>query len=336
MPSISPKDKFARYVGLLGVLIASGTVGFTIIEGWKPIDSLYMTVTTLATVGYGDFHPLTGIGRIFTMILIVCGVGTLLYILSDVAHILANSDIKEILGRRRMKEQIKKLSDHQILCGFGRTGQEVAHQFKQHDVPFVVIEQEQLLFQRAVDKGFLALIGDATTDECLLEANIQHAKGVICTLPDDAANTFITLAARGFNEKISIVCRAANPGAESKMMLAGARNVISPYVIAGRRMASAVTHPLVLEFLDVAMHNAQFDLKLEQIVLSFPSELEGKTLRDANIKQASGAMILAVNQSGKMQMNPSPELVFKSGDILIALGADEELARLAKLAGSGR
>lgn len=334
--SVGSRSKFIRYAWLMLILIISGTIGYSTIEHWSLIDSLYMTVTTMATVGYGDFHPATLPGRIFTMCLIVCGVGTLLYILSDVAHVVANSDIKEFFGRRRMKERIRKLQNHQIVCGFGRTGQEVAHQFQDHSVPFVVIEQEPDLYRRAMDSGFLALFGDATTDEILLEANIEKAQGIICTLPDDAANTFITLAARGFNEHIVIVCRAANPGAEAKMRRAGAHNVISPYVIAGRRMASAVTHPLVLEFLDVAMHNPQFDLKLEQIALSTASDLAGKTLRDANIKQASGAMILAVNQGGKMLNNPSPDLIFNGGDILIALGADEELSRLAKLAGTNR
>ncbi len=336
MSAIGSRTKFTRYGWLLLILIASGTAGYTYLEKWAWIDSLYMTITTLATVGYGEVHPLSPNGRIFTMVLIVCGVGTLLYILSDIAHILANSDIREFLGRRRMKDRIRKLRSHQIVCGFGRTGQEVARQFKNTSVPFVIVEENIELFQRAVDEGLLALYGDATTDELLLEANIEHASGIICTLPDDAANTFITLAARGFNDNIVIVCRAANPGAESKMKRAGAHNVISPYVIAGRRMASAVTRPLVLEFLDVAMHNAQFDLKLEQIALSAGSELVGKTLRDANIKATSGAMILAVGQAGTMLMNPSPDLLFKDGDILIALGADEELGTLARLAGTDR
>lgn len=336
MTRISSATKFTRYFWLLGILIASGVAGYSLIEHWSFFDSLYMTITTLATVGYGEVHPLTFPGRIFTMFLIVGGVGTLLYILSDIAHILANSDIKEFLGRRRMKDRIRKLSGHQIVCGFGRTGQEVANQFRQQKVSFVIIEEAADLFQRAVDDGHLALLGDATTDEILLEANVTAASGIVCTLPDDAANTFIALAARGFNENIIIVCRAANPGSESKMRRAGAHNVISPYVIAGRRMANAVTHPLVLEFLDVAMHSAQFDLRLEQIAIAVKSELVGKTLRDANIKQMSGAMILAVDQSGTMLMNPNPELVFNGGDILIALGADEELGRLATLAGVDR
>lgn len=329
--------KFSWYTALLIVLIAAGTIGYKAIgTDWTWLDALYMTITTLATVGFGEVHPLGTSGRLFTMVLIVGGVGVLLYILTDFAQVLANTDIRTFLGRRRMKDRIRKLRNHQIVCGFGRTGQEVAHQFQHNGVPFVVIEERVELFQRAIDEGMLVISGDATADEVLHEANVSYATGIICTLPDDAANTFIALAARGFNEQIIIVCRAANPGSAAKMKRAGAHSVISPYVIAGRRMASAVTHPLVLEFLDVAMHNAQFDLKMEQIVIATTSGLVGKTLRDANIKAMSGAMILAVNQGGNMQMNPSLELTFSGGDVLIALGADDELTRLAKLAGSNR
>ncbi|MBY0547145.1 MAG: potassium channel protein [Candidatus Obscuribacterales bacterium] len=327
--------KFTRYSLLLAILIASGTAGYMAIEkNWSWLDALYMTITTLATVGFGEVHPLSTPGRIFTMFLIVGGVGVLLYILSDFAQVLANTDIRKFFGRRRMKERIRKLKSHQIVCGFGRTGQEVADQFQQTNVPFVVIEESLDLTQRALEKGMLVISGDATNDEVLQEANVEQAEGIVCTLPDDAANTFIALAARGFNENIVIVCRAANPGAEAKMRRAGAHTVISPYIIAGRRMASAVTHPLVLEFLDVAMHNTGFDLRLEQIAITAGSELVGKSLRDANIKAMSGAMILAVNQNGNMEMNPSPEVTFHGGDVLIALGANEELTRLAKLASS--
>lgn len=333
--SADSTTKFTWYSTLLAVLIAFGAAGYKALEkDWSWIDALYMTITTLATVGYGEVHPLSTQGRIFTMVLIVGGVGVLLYILSDFAQVLANTDIRKFLGRRRMKDRIRKLRSHQIVCGYGRTGQEVADQFLNTNVPFVVVEESLDLTQRALDKGMLVISGDATSDEVLQEANIEHAEGIVCTLPDDAANTFIALAARGFNENIVIVCRAANPGAEAKMRRAGAHTVISPYVIAGRRMASAVTHPLVLEFLDVAMHNTGFDLRLEQIGIATDSDLVGKSLRDANIKAMSGAMILAVNQNGTMEMNPSPEVTFHGGDVLIALGAHEELTRLAKLAGS--
>lgn len=303
-----------------------------VLEKWNFLDSLFMTVTTLATVGYGEVHPMDDKGRIYTMILILFGVGLLVYILTDLAEIIVHANPMAFLGRRRLRERIERLDAHQVVCGFGRTGQEIARIFQEHGVPFVIVDAEAERVRAAEAAGYLALQGDATLDDTLALAQVSRAIGIVCALPDDAANTFITLAAKGMNEQITVVCRAANPGSEAKMMRAGAHNVISPYIICGRRMATAVTHPLVLEFLDVAMHSPKYDLRLEQILLHVGSGLIGKTLKEANIKQTAGAMVLAVNQDGKLITNPPPDLVFQSGDDLIVLGADEELKKVRQLA----
>lgn len=321
-----------HHLWFIWALIVLGTLGYMAIEGWNFLDSLFMTVTTLTTVGYGEVHPLTVAGRIYTMVLLLLGVGLILYIMTDVAELLVEANPTAYFIRRRMKDSIAKLSGHQIVCGFGRTGTEVARLFKHNRVPFVIVEQDADLVKQAHEQGFLALQGDATQDEMLTEANVQHASGIICTLPDDAANTFITLSAKGLNEKVTVVCRAASPGSEAKMIRAGAHSVISPYIICGRRMATAVTHPLVLEFLDVAMHSPSYDLRLEQVKIGSDSSFVGSTLKDANIKQTSGAMVLAVNQRGTLVTNPAPEYVFQSDDELIVLGADEELKKVRQLA----
>ena len=329
------QEKLQRYAVLLLLVVGLGTAGYCALESeYTPFDALYMTITTLATVGYGEIHTLHTAGRVFTIGLILMGVGTLLYILSDTAQLIVESDPRELFGRRRMRDKIEKMSEHQIVCGFGRTGQEVARQLRSNGVPFVIIEMDQERCNRAQDEGMLYICGDASDDDVLKTAQVARATGIVCALSDDAANTFIALSAKEFNEKINIVCRAANPGAEAKMLRAGAHNVISPYIIAGRRMASAVTHPLVLEFLDVAMHNPTFDLRLEQIVITLQSKLAGTSLKDANIKQTVGAMVLAVNKKGQLLTNPGPDLVFEGGDILVALGAEDELAKLGDLAGS--
>lgn len=331
------QEKLTRYAVLLLLVFSVGTLGYVLLEPeYSAFDALYMTITTLATVGYGEIHTLHFPGRLFTIGLIFVGVGLLLYILSDTAQLIVESDPRELFGRRRMREKIEKMSEHQIVCGFGRTGQEVARQLRSNAVPFVVIEMDQERCQRAQDEGMFYICGDASEDDVLKMAQIHKATGIVCALSDDAANTFIALSAKQFNERINIVCRAANPGSEAKMMRAGAHNVISPYIIAGRRMASAVTHPLVLEFLDVAMHNPTFDLRLEQIMITLHSNLAGKSLKDANIKQTVGAMVLAVNKKGQLLTNPGPDLVFEGGDILVALGAEDELTKLGDLAGSKR
>ena len=326
------KSKIFIHIWFLTLLVAAGTVGYMVVAGWNFFDSLFMTVTTLATVGYGEVHPLSTEGRIYTIILILLGVGLLIYILSDLAEILVEANPQAIFGRRRMKNKIDKLTGHQIVCGFGRTGQEVSHHFKSEGIEFVVVEADDQRCKWAEQQGYLVLQGDATTDDVLMSARIDTARGIVCGLPDDASNTFITLAARGLNENITVVCRAANPGSEAKMIRAGARNVISPYVICGRRMAAAVTHPLVLEFLDVAMHSPAYDLRLEQVRIASGSPLVSSTLRDANIKQTYGAMVLAVKQSGKLITNPPPDLIFNKDDELIVLGSEEELKQMAKAA----
>ena len=323
--------KFQRFLSdfvKLIMLVVFGTIGFMIVEGWSPLDSLFMTVITLTTVGYGEVHPLDTNGKIYAIVLILIGAGVVLYILGDMVELF----IELNLGRS-MKYKIVKLSDHQIVCGYGRTGQEVCEHFHNNRIPFVIIEQDPETARDAEANGFLVLQGDASSDEVLLDAQISRAAGIVCALPDDTQNTFIALSAKGLNENIDIVARAANPGSEAKLKRAGARMVISPYIICGQRLAAAVTHPLVTEFLDVVMHMPGRDLRLEQFPLAKGSGLIGRTLKDAHIKQTSGAMILAVRQSGKLITNPSPDLIFGLADVLIALGAQQDLVRLAELAG---
>ena len=322
-----------RFVGdlarLVGLIIL-GSIGFMVIEKWNFLDSLYMTVITLTTVGYGETHPLDAAGKIYTIVLILTGAGVVLYVISDMVEIFLRLN----LGARHMRNKIGQLSGHYVVCGYGRTGQEVIRHFKENKVDFVVIEQDAERVKQASDEGLLVVKGDATEDETLMAAQILGAKGIVCALPDDSANTFIALSAKGLNDNMKIVCRAANPGSEAKMRRAGAHMVISPYTICGKRMAAAVTHPLVTEFLDFVMHTPDHDLRIEQLSLYKSSSLIGTRLKDANIKQTSGAMILAVSQSGKLISNPSPELEFQEGDALIALGTEQQLSKLVGLAGA--
>jgi len=321
--------RLLRDIGAVAVLVLIGTCGFMVIEHWRVLDALFMTVITLTTVGYGEVRPLTDTGKIFAMFVIFAGASTVVYVLGDMVELFVSFNFE----LRRMKDQIAKISDHYIVCGWGRTGQEVTEHFMVKKIPFVVVEADPVLARRARDAELLVIEGDATSDDILFQAQIKSAAGVICCLPDDAANTFIVLSAKELNGNVNIVSRAANPGSESKLRRAGASMVISPYVIAGRRMATAVTHPLVTEFLDVVMHAPEYDLRIDQVNLSADSALVGKSLKDANIKQQSGAMILALNQSGKLITNPLPDQEFCSGDILIALGTEVELKKLAALAG---
>lgn len=320
-------DRLVFNVFKLGGLIAAGTLGYVLIERWDPLDALFMTVMTVTTVGFGEVHPLDTNGKIFTILLMLAGIGFVLYILSDIVELLIEAN-----RGRLMKHKIVHLTDHQIVCGFGRTGQEVAEQFLLNKVPFVVIEQDLDRARQAEAKGILVLQGDAAEDDILIEAQLTRAKGIVCALPDDRQNAFIAISAKGLNERIDVVSRAANPGSEAKLKRAGVRMVISPYVICGKRLAASITHPLVTEFLDVVMHTPGHELRMEQVAIMEKSALIGRTLKDANIRQTSGVMILAVSQSGKLITNPSPDLTFGVGDELIGLGAQQDFAKLGQLA----
>jgi voltage-gated potassium channel len=334
MLSAELRSRFFSHLFKITLLVGVGTAGYMLLERWGWLDALFMTVTTITTVGFEEVHPLSVGGKLYTIVLILCGVGVALYILGDIVQIVMEANPSAIFGMRRMKQKIAGLSGHQIVCGYGRTGQEVASHFLLNKVPMVVVESSASVVRMAEEQGLLVLQGDASSDEVLLEAGVQKAKGIVCALPDDTDNTFIALSAKGLNENIAIVSRAANPGSEAKMKRAGAHMVISPYVICGRRMAAAVTHPLVTEFLDVIMHAPGHDLRMEQVLLAAGSSLCGSTLKDANLKQTSGVMILAVNRSGKLITNPSPDVVFDQGDELIALGTEEQLNALERLCGS--
>lgn len=311
-----------------------GTLGYMVIERWNLLDALFMTVITLTTVGYGEVHQLSQIGKVFTIVFILAGVGLFLYIVSDMSEIFLEANPTAILGLRRMRRRISSLEGHQIVCGYGRTGAEVCRLFQRSRIPFVVIDEDPVQAKNAENAGMLVMQGDASADETLQAARVERAAGIVCALPDDTANTFIALSARGLNDKISIVSRAANPGSEEKMKRAGAHMVISPYVICGRRLATAATHPLVLEFLEVVMHSPGVDLRVEQVSITEGSRLVGTTLGGSDIRRISGAMVLALKQDGKLITNPPTEMVFKEGDVLIALGTDEELQKLAQLAGA--
>lgn len=313
----------------LVAFVLLGACGFMLVEHWNFLDSVFMTVITLTTVGYGETHPLSTGGKIYTILLILVGAGVVLTVLSDMVDIFLRFNLRA----RRMKQRISRLTDHQIVCGWGRTGQEVINHFERNKIPFVLIELDAEKARQAAERGILVLQGDASSDELLIEAQIQRARGIVCALPDDSINTFIALSAKGLNEQISIVSRAANPGTEAKLRRAGANMVISPYVICGKRMATAVTHPLVTQFLDVVMHTPEYDLRIEQLRLDKSSPLVGTALKDANIKQTSGVMILAISRGGKLISNPSPEHTFQAGDDLIALGTEQQLNKLVELSG---
>jgi voltage-gated potassium channel len=316
-------------LALIVFIVSFGTIGYMAVEGWNFQDSLYMTVTTLTTVGYREVRELTSVGRWFTIILIIGGVGTMLYALSTGAKLLLEGEIQEVLGRRRLEKKMKELRDHYIICGYGRMGKIIVRELKSEKVKFAVIEKNAILHEKEED--FL-IIGDATQDELLKEVGIERAKGLITVLPTDAENLYVVLSAKGLNPHLFIVARAGEEGSEQKLLRAGADRVISPYHIGGLRIAHTVLKPAVVDFIELATKSGNIDLQLEEILIPDVSRFSGLSLDQCGFGKELGVIIVAIKKtSGDMQFNPTFRTLIEPGDTLIALGETSKLRALEEM-----
>lgn len=306
------------------LIIAVGSAGYMFIEGWNCLDSLYMTVITIASVGFKEVHDLSPNGRIFTIILIICGVGSVAYALTAVAKIVLEGEIKEIFGRKRLEKKIKELKNHYIVCGYGRMGKIICRELRGKNIKFVAIEKKLDIFVEKED--LLIFEGDATKDEILKEAGIERAKGLISVLPTDAENLFVVLSAKELNPDLFIVARAGEEGSEQKLLRAGADRVVSPYHIGGLRIAHTVLKPAVVDFLEFATKSGNIDLQMEELTVQEGSKLAGLTLDECGIGRDLGIIIVAIKKAtGDMKFNPTFRTSIKPGDTLIALGEISKL-----------
>ncbi len=306
-----------------------------VIEKIDFLDALYMTVITIATVGFREVKELSNEGKIFTMILIFCGFGVFTYAATVGAQILVEGEIHEVFKKRRMKKMISKLKDHFIICGFGRMGEIICHELMTSKVPFVVIDKDELMFKDR--EGLIYLVGDATRDEVLKEAGIERARGLVSVLSTDAENLYVVLSARAMNPRLFIVARAAEEEAKSKLKRAGADRVICPYLIGGLRIAQTLLRPNVVDFLEFATRSEYFDIQIEEIEVSHTAEFVNKTLAEAGIGKELGIIIVGIKRAnGKMEFNPSARTQINAGDILIVIGPREKLKFLSKIASGGK
>jgi voltage-gated potassium channel len=325
---MNPKVKFA--LAFFALLMVAGTGGYSIIEGWSILDSLYMTVITLSTVGFGELRPLSDMGKLFTSVLILAGVGILFYTLTKVTEALVE---KRLFHRRRVQMDIKRTSQHVIVCGYGRMGETVCSQLIERGVPLVVVEKDPALYEKLDESGILHIIGDATDDALLMEAGVQRAKALATVLPHDAENLFITLTARTLNNQLTIVTRASNEKNEPKMLAAGADRVLNPYRNGGRQMVRQLLHPSVTEFIDVISASGQTELSLEEVELQEGSSLIGVSLRDAPIRQEMDVIVVGIRRARQgLIFNPPSDMAPQAGDVLVALGRLENLRKLERLA----
>lgn len=326
------KHKLFWIALMLVALLSTGTLGYIFIEGWRPLDALYMTVITVATVGYGELKPLSDAGREFTMAIIVMGVGFFAYSINVLTEAAVEGRIKDIFNQRRMQKAISKLENHFIICGCGRIGRTILEMLLREGIPAVVIESNATVISELEEAGYLVIVGDATSEEVLQHAGISRARGIVCVLQSDADNVYITLTARLLNPSVFIIARASDRKAERRIYQAGANKVISPYEIGARRMGMAILKPTVIEFLDLAVHCADFDLSVEQYEIGDSSVLVGRTLKEIGIRERTGATLLTVKRKADAVMSSvHPDYVFQKGDLVVVLGSSESLNKFSAM-----
>jgi len=324
-------------IAALITVIAFGTLGYAMIEDWQAFDALYMTIITLATVGFREVHELSPEGKVFTIVLIISGTGIIAYTLSSLIQFTLEGQLRKILGRKKLESRIGKLRDHYIICGYGRIGHLICREFQSRPTPFVVVEQNPNHIERLEREGYMYVEGDATDDETLQAAGIEHAKGLITAVTSDTDNVYITLTARGLNPKLFILARAGEEGAEKKLMRAGASKVISPYTIGASRMAQAILRPSVVDFIELATASEHLALQIEEIRIAADSVLAGKNLIDSGIRQSMGIIIVGIKESdGKMTFNPPPDKNIEPNSVLIILGERPAISKLEKIARGGQ
>jgi voltage-gated potassium channel len=330
---MSPQRRFQVSLLTLASLIGLGTAVFHFLERYSWLDSFYLTVATLATVGYGDVSPKTVAGRMFTAGFILVSIT----VVGAAVQALIQGEILSTFSRRRMFKDISQLSDHFILCGAGRVGVTLIKEMERTGAEFVIIERDEQVAERLLSQGYLTLNGDASEEEILLGAQIDRARGLVCCTPSDADNVYITLTARGLNPDLYIVARAITESAIEKLRKAGADKIVSPTIIGSHIMAQVLLRPAVGDFIELTAMTDTMDLVIEQVELADDSPLVGKFIRDCGIRSELNAIIVAIKRGAQASLfNPPGDTTLQAGDILVVIGNREALETLESTANPSR
>ena len=322
--------RLAGALGALALVVVAGTIGYLFL-GFSRLNALFQTVTTVSTVGFREVEPLSSNGQIFTMVLIVLGVGAAFYAFGVIIETFIEGRLNELLGRRRMDRTIAAQSGHVVICGAGRVGRSISDEVAASGRSAVVVEIDP---DKAAASPVPTVVGDATDDDVLRAAGIERASALVAAVETDADNSFIVLSARALNPDLFVVARARSVDSEQKMRRAGADRVVNPQSIGGSRMAAFVLHPHVAEFVDVVMHEQSIEYRLEEVPIGARSPIAGRTLRDAHLRDQTGALVLALREpDGTFRTNPPPDTEMQVGQVIIAIGTQSELEALSAFVG---
>lgn len=318
-------------MGFIVMVFVTAVAGYMYLEGWSLLDSFYMAVITLSTVGYMEVNELSDAGRMFTSFLILFGVGSFMFMAGSVAQLLVEGKLHEVLGRRRMQKSIDRLHGHYIVCGYGRIGKVVVEEIINDGHDVVVIENNPELVPELEEEELPFIIGDATSDEVLVRAGVKEASYLVAALSNEAANVYVVLTARQLKPDLYIVSRADSQGHLNRLELAGADRSIMPHYIGGVRMAQTVLRPSVISFVELAVRGS-VDLQLEEHHVTEESELVGKDLIQSEIRPRFNIIIIAIKTDrGDMVFNPPPNYVIKPGDTLLCVGGRDNQKKLQEI-----
>ncbi|RJS83286.1 potassium channel protein [Methanophagales archaeon] len=319
-------------VSLLALVVVVGTLGFAYLEGLTPFNALYLTIATVTTVGYGDIVPETQGGKLFTMGLIISGVGITLYVLIEIMGLVLEGRLSKAFGIAREKRSVAKMKNHKIICGGGRTGTVAADEFRKEGTDFVIIEHDSAIAKEVREKNLPLVEGDATLDDTLIEAGVERASGLVSTLPSDSDNLFLCIAAKELNKNLEIVSRASSEEAAKRMYSIGVKKVILMEKIGGRRLARSLTKPAIVDFLEFATKTGE--IALESLKVEHGAKIVNKRVKEVctilGIKEKVGATIVAIIRGDEV-INISPEDEIREGDTVVIIGKRELLDKFESL-----
>ena len=319
-------------IALSLLILITGTAGYMIIEDWRFLDALYMTIITISTVGYREVNQVSDIGRLFTIFLVLIGVGFTFYVMAAVVQFMVEGRVRIIMGRRRLDKKIDRIKNHYIVCGYGRIGRVICRNLQRTPYDLVVIEKNPDLIRLMDEDAVLYVSGDAADEATLLKAGIKRAKALIAALATDTDNVFLVLSARQLAPELNIIARASQEGAMQKLQAAGANSVESPYEMGAASMAQRIIRPTVTSFLELAFAHTRKDIQMEEIPVSENSNLTDVPLKDSGIRRDYNLIIIAIKKpDGTMLFNPSFEAAFRPNDTVIAVGEEENLKKLEKI-----